>query len=178
VFSTGQSVRPKGGRRWTALSGPVRSFSKLALRPGAKDYKPHRPPPSTVKHVSCQGTCRISKKSRLGTRLLMSSQLSSVPRGGNILIILIAGIRVLVYDRKKEAGEHTTSTTPPGFSIRSCILRTIFRTDATLSHLTPSLINLRWFLVMQAPRVYPTFFPSLDQGLMMREVRNVAIRGW
>ena len=56
VFSTGQSVRPEGGRRWTALSGPVRSFSKLALRPGAKDYKPRRPPPSTVKHVSCQGT--------------------------------------------------------------------------------------------------------------------------
>ena len=53
----------------------------------------------------------------------MSSQLSSVPGGGNILIILIAGIRVLVYDRKKEAGEDTTSTTPPGFSIRSCILR-------------------------------------------------------
>jgi len=64
---------------------------------------------------------RISKKSRLGARLLMSSQLSSVPGGGNILIILIAGIRVIVYDRKKEAGEHTTSTTPPGFSIRSCI---------------------------------------------------------
>jgi len=56
VFSTGQSVRPEGGRRWTALSGPVRSFSKLALRPGAKDYKPRRPPPSTVKHVSCQET--------------------------------------------------------------------------------------------------------------------------
>jgi len=34
----------------------------------------------------------------------MSSQLSSVPGGGNILIILIAGIGVLVYDRKKEAG--------------------------------------------------------------------------
>ena len=49
---------------------------------------------------------RISKKSRLGARLLMSSQLSSVLGGGNILIILIAGIRVLVYDRKKEAGEH------------------------------------------------------------------------
>ena len=56
VFSTGQSVRPEGGRRWAALSGPVRPFSKLALRPGAKDYKPRRPPPSTVKHVSCQGT--------------------------------------------------------------------------------------------------------------------------
>ena len=38
MFSTGQSVRPEGGRLWTALSGPVRSFSKLALRPGAKDY--------------------------------------------------------------------------------------------------------------------------------------------
>jgi len=83
----------------------------------------------------------------------MSSQLSSVPGGGNILIIPIAGIRVLVCDRKKEAGEHTTSTTPPGFSIRSCILRTIFGTDAALSHLKPSLINLKWFLVMQAPRV-------------------------
>jgi len=78
-------------------------------------------------------------------------------------------VAITIYDRKKEAGEHTTSTTPPGFSIRSCILRTIFRTDATLSHLTPSLINLRWFLVMQAPRVYPTCFPSLDQGLMMQE---------
>jgi len=55
VFSTGQSVRPEGGRRWTALSDPVRSFSKLALRPGAKDHKPRRPPPSTVKYVSCQG---------------------------------------------------------------------------------------------------------------------------
>jgi len=99
----------------------------------------------------------------------MSSQLPSVPGGGNILIILIAGIRVLVYDRKKEAGEHTTSTTPPGFSTRSCILRTIFRTDATLSHLTRSLINLRWFFVMQASRVYPTCFASLDQGLMMQE---------
>jgi len=44
VFSTGQSVRPEGGRRWTALSGPVRSFSKLALRPSAKDYRPRRPP--------------------------------------------------------------------------------------------------------------------------------------
>jgi len=33
----------------------------------------------------------------------MSFQLSSVPGGGKILIILIAGIRVLVYDRKKEA---------------------------------------------------------------------------
>ena len=31
------------------------------------------------------------------------------------------------------------------------------------------LINLRWFLVMQAPRVYPTCFPSLDQGLIMQE---------
>ena len=112
---------------------------------------------------------RISKESRLGARLLMSSQLSSVPGGGNILIILIAGIRVLVYDRKKKAGEHTMSTTPPGFSIRSCTLETIFRTDASLSHLTPSLINLRWFLVMQAPCVYPTCFPSLDQGLMMQE---------
>ena len=70
---------------------------------------------------------------------------------------------------KKKQGEHTTSTTPPGFSIRSCILRTIFRTDTTLSHLTPSLMNLRWFLVIQAPRVYPTCFPSLDQGLMMQE---------
>jgi len=47
---------------------------------------------------------RISKKSRLGARLLMSSQLPSVPGGGNILIILIAGIRVLVYDRKKKQG--------------------------------------------------------------------------
>jgi len=112
---------------------------------------------------------QITKKSRLGTRLLMSSQLSSVRGGGNIVNILIAGIRVLVYERKKEAGEHTTSTTPPGFSIRSCILRTIFRTDATLSHLTPSLINLIWFLVMQAPRIYPTCFPTLDQGLMMQE---------
>jgi len=162
VFSAGQSVRPEGGRRWTALSGPVQSFSKLALGPGAKDYKPRRPPPSTVKHVSCQGTRPISQKSHLGARLLMSSQLSSVPRGGNIVIILIAGIRLLVYDSKKDAGEHTTSTTPPGFSIRCCILRTIFRTDTTLSPLTPSLINLRWFLVMQAPRVYPTCFPSLD----------------
>jgi len=60
---------------------------------------------------------QITKKSRLGTRLLMSSQLSSVPGGGNILIILIAGIRVLVDDRKKEAGEHTMSTTRAGFSI-------------------------------------------------------------
>ena len=56
VFATGQSVRPEGGRRGTALSGPVRSFSKLALRPGAKDYEPRRPPPSRMKHVSCQGT--------------------------------------------------------------------------------------------------------------------------
>jgi len=40
---------------------------------------------------------------------------------------------------KKKQGEHTTITTPPGFSIRSCILRTIFRTDATLSHFTSSL---------------------------------------
>ena len=102
----------------------------------------------------------------------MSPQLSSVPGGGNILIILIAGIRVLVYDRKKEAGEHTTSTTPSGFSIRSCILRNIFRTDATLSHLRPSLIYLRWFLVMQASRVYPTCCPSLDQGLMMQESKR------
>jgi len=92
-----------------------------------------------------------------------------VPGGGNILIILIAGIRVRVYDRKIETGEHTTSTTPPGFSIRSCILRTIFRTDATLSHLKPSLINLRWFLVMQTLRLCPTCFPRLDQGLMMQE---------
>jgi len=76
---------------------------------------------------------------------------------------------VLVYDRKKEAGKHTTSTMPAGFSIRSCILRTIFRTDATLSRLTPSLINLRGFLVIQAPCVYPTYFASLDQGLMMPE---------
>jgi len=56
VFSTGQSVRREGGRQWMALSGPVRSFSKLALRPSAKDYKPRRPPLSTMKHVSCQGT--------------------------------------------------------------------------------------------------------------------------
>jgi len=49
------------------------------------------------------------------------------------------------------------------------VLRTIFRTDATLSHLTPSFINLRGFLVMQAPRVYPPCFPSLDQGSMMQE---------
>ena len=42
---------------------------------------------------------------------------------------------------KKKQGEHTTSTTLPGFSIRSCILRTIFRKiDTTLSHLMPSLM--------------------------------------
>ena len=82
--------------------------------------------------------------------------------------MLIAGIRVLVYDRNREAGEYTTSTMPPRFSIRSCILRTIFRKiDTILSHLMPSLINLRWFLVMQTPHVYPNFFPSLDQGLIM-----------
>ena len=82
--------------------------------------------------------------------------------------MLIEGIRVLVYDRKREAGEYTMSTAPPGFSIRSCTLRTIFRKiDTALSHLTPCLINLRWFLVMQALHVYPTVFPSLDQGLMM-----------
>ena len=58
--------------------------------------------------------------------------------------MIIPGIRVLVYDRNREAGEFTTSTAPPGFSIRSCILRTIFRKiDRTLSHLTPPLINLR-----------------------------------
>jgi len=44
-----------------------------------------------------------------------------------------------------------------------------FSEQATLSHLTPSLINLTWFLVMQAQRVYPTCFPSLDQGLMIQE---------
>jgi len=43
VFSTGQSVSPEGGRRWTALSGLVPSFSKLARRPGAKDYTPAVP---------------------------------------------------------------------------------------------------------------------------------------
>ena len=56
VLATGQSVRPEGGRRWTALCCPVRPFSKLALRPGAKDYKPRRPPPSSMKHASCQAT--------------------------------------------------------------------------------------------------------------------------
>ena len=56
VFATGQSVRPGAGRRGTAFGGPVRSFSKLTLRPGAKDYKPRRPLPSSVKHVSCQAT--------------------------------------------------------------------------------------------------------------------------
>ena len=82
--------------------------------------------------------------------------------------MLIAGIRVLVYDRKREAGEYTMSTTPPGFSIRSFILRAIFRKiDTTLSHLTPSLINLRWLLVIQTSHVYLTFFLGLDQGLMM-----------
>jgi len=43
VFSTGQSVRPEGGRPWTVLSGPVPSFSKLARRPGSKDYAPAVP---------------------------------------------------------------------------------------------------------------------------------------
>ena len=110
---------------------------------------------------------RISKKSRLGARLLMSSQLSSVPGGGNILIILIPGIRVLVYDRKKEArgtyNEHNATRffhqklyTPNHFQNRR-------------NSFSPSLINLRWFLVMQAPCVYPTCFPSLDPGLMMQE---------
>ena len=80
VFSTGQSVRPGAGRRWTALSGPVRSFSKVALRPTAKDRSPRRPPPSPVKHVSCQVNSRISQQSRLWASLLMSSQLS-VPGG-------------------------------------------------------------------------------------------------
>jgi len=39
--------------------------------------------------------------------------------------------------------------------------------DTTLSHLTSSLIHLRWFFVMQTPHVYPTCFSSLDQGLMI-----------
>jgi len=51
VFSTGQSVRPEGGRRWTALSGPVPSFPKLARHPDATDYIV--PPPSPVKNASC-----------------------------------------------------------------------------------------------------------------------------
>jgi len=58
---------------------------------------------------------RISKKSRLGARLLMSSQLSSVPRVENILIILIAGIRVLVYDRKKKQGNIQRAQRHQGF---------------------------------------------------------------
>ena len=61
---------------------------------------------------------------------------------------------MLVYDRKKEAGEHTTSTALVGFSIRSCCLRTMVgKIYTTLAHLTPSLIY------------------------DVREVRNVAIRG-
>jgi len=78
VFSTGQSVRPGAGRRWTAFSGPVRSFSKVALRPTAKDRFPAVP----------RETCFMPRKpSKLvsnlasGARLLMSSQLSSVPGG-------------------------------------------------------------------------------------------------
>ena len=43
VFSTGQSVRPRAGRRWTAFSGPVRSFSKAALRPRPKTVSPAVP---------------------------------------------------------------------------------------------------------------------------------------
>ena len=43
VFSTGQSVRPGAGRWWTAFSGPVRSFPKVAPRPTAKDRFPRRP---------------------------------------------------------------------------------------------------------------------------------------
>ena len=55
---------------------------------------------------------------------------------------------------KNKQGEHTTSTMLPGFSIRSCILQTIFRKiGTTLSHLTPSLMY------------------------DVREVRNMAIRG-
>jgi len=42
VFLTGQSVHPEGGRRWTALSGSVLSFS-IARRPGARDYTPAIP---------------------------------------------------------------------------------------------------------------------------------------
>jgi len=71
---------------------------------------------------------------------------------------------------KKKQGEHTTITTPPGFSIRSCILQPFSeQTQLFLILRLLSLINLRLFLVMQAPRVYPTCFPSLDQGLMMQE---------
>ena len=36
--------------------------------------------------------------------------------------------------------------------------------DTSLSHLTRSLIYLRWFLVMHTPHVYPTLVPNLDQG--------------
>ena len=46
VFATEQSVRPGAGRRGTAFGGPVRSFSKVAPRPTAKDRCPRRPPQS------------------------------------------------------------------------------------------------------------------------------------
>jgi len=77
---------------------------------------------------------------------------------------------VLVYDRKKKQGNIQRAQRHQVFPSEVVYgTPTIFRTDATLSHLTPSFINLRWFLVMQAPRVYPTCFPNLDQGLMMQE---------
>ena len=78
-------------------------------------------------------TVRISKQSRLWGEI---AYVPSVPQCREVGNILAVGIRVLVYDRKKEAGEHTTSTTLPGFSIGGCVLRTIFRKiDTTLSHL-------------------------------------------
>ena len=102
MFSTGQSVRPRAGRRGTAFSGPVRSFSKVALRPTAKDRFPRRPrqsarelnnllynpvqrttaPPSpAVPGETCfmpRKPPRIVSNLASGVRLLMSSQLSSV----------------------------------------------------------------------------------------------------
>jgi len=122
---------------------------------------------------------QITKKSRLGTRLLMSSQLSSVPGGGNIVNILIAGIRVLVYERKKEAGgtynEHNATRlfhqklyTPNHFQNR----RNSFSSYA-FSHKS-------YMVSCDAGSAYLSdMFSYLGSGLNdAREVRNVAIRGW
>ena len=140
-----------GGGRHSAV--PSGLFQKLPCAPRPKTISPAIPcetcfmprkPPELVSYYTNLAS---------GGRDCLCHP--SFPRCREVRNILTVGIRVLVYDRKKEAGEHTTSTTLPGFSIRSCILQPIFRKiDTTLSHLMPSLMY------------------------DVREVRSRAIRGY
>ena len=103
MFSTGQSVRPEGGRRWTALSGPVPSFPKLARRPDATDYSTPAVPREKC-FITAQEPTPNSKQSLAG--LLTSSHIPQHPESlaiwrlqdGYAITVCVSHRRVLTHE--------------------------------------------------------------------------------